>query len=337
MTEEMPSARSRPTQGWPLGILAVLLVAAGGTFWNWYSLNEAREEIALAGEQLDARVAELASREQAHSEAERRMDDALGALTGGQATLAERLDTLYGTRRSALLAAEAEHMVRLAAQRLALLQDPAGALALLTAADGAIRDIRDADTHAARAAIAADAAILREAGQVDVDALYLRLAALPVAVESIAAQRRGDEKPVAPAKAAGVEPLPPAAGPDWQSRLHTVLTSLVTIRRVSEPVDPAITDGARTLAAQNFRLLVEQAQIALLQRRVSVYSHSLAQADRWLARLAGGNPAQKNALHRELASLRAVDIGRPLPDLTASVASTRTLASMLMPEKGGAR
>lgn len=337
MTDELPSAHLRRSGGWSAAIVAALMLALAGTFWNWLTLNEARNEVARNAQALGDRIEDLSRREQAHAEAERRMDDRLGTLSGSQVTLAERLDTLYGTRRSALLAAEAEHMVRLAAQRLALLQDPAGALALLTAADGAIRDIRDADTHAARAAIAADSARLRETEQIDVDALYLRLAALPVAVEAISAQRRGDETPVAQVETAHAQAGAATPDTDWWSRLRTVLSSLVTIRRVSEPVDPMITDGARALAAQNFRLLVEQAQIALLQRRATVFSHSLAQADRWLARLAGGNPAQKNALHRELASLRAVDIGQPLPDLTASVAASRKLASSLMPEKGEVR
>lgn len=326
MTDEFtPSARTRWRPLPAAIIVAALVLALALGLWAAHGTRAAQERTDVLEQNLDARLVELAGQD-------RQVTAAIDTLAGTQTALERRLESLYSTRRSGLLAAEAEHMVRLAAQRLALLQDPAGALALLAAADAAILDIRDADTHAARAAIAADSTALRIAGRLDVEALYLRLAALPEQADRIAAQGRAGktpaESPAAPKETA------PAPAADWWSRAGAALSSLITVRRVDEHLDPMITDGERALAAQNFRLLVEHAQGALLQRRTGVYTNSLAQADAWLTRMVGGDPMLRAALRRELATLRTMDMDQPLPDLTASLTATRALVVRLTPEAG---
>lgn len=314
--------------------LAALALALAVGLWAAHGAREARERADLLAQDFDTRLAELAGQAAGHAGQDRQVTAAIDNLTGTQAALESRLESLYSTRRSGLLAAEAEHMVRLAAQRLALLQDPAGALALLAAAEGAIQEIRDADTHAARAAIATDSTALRAAGRLDVETLYLRLAALPEQADRIATQGRAGIPPVAP-PAAPPEPAPPVPEPiTWWSRASAALSSLVTVRRVDERLDPMITEGERALAAQNFRLLIEHAQAALLQRRSSIFTSSLVKAEAWLTRMAGGDPMLRAALRRELTSLRTLDIDQPLPDLTASLAATRALVVRLAPEAG---
>lgn len=322
-----PGFRQRASTRW---LLAGGVLVAAGAFWAWQAINALQAREAELREQLAA----VTEREATLAAQGTELAQSLGALSSGQSDVSKRLDGLYGARRSALLVAESEHLARLAAQRLALMQDPAGAVALLSAADAALKDVRDMDTHAARAAIAGDIRLLREAAAVDVESLYLRLAALPPQVDVIASQPVGDRKPAA------TPAVPPIAEPavdgdlGWWQRMGRSLMSLVTIRRVDAPLTPMVTEGERALAAQNFRLLVEQAQVALLQRRGNIYLHSLDQADRWLTRVAGGEPARRNAVHRELASLRVISVGNQLPDLTASLTATRALAARALPESG---
>lgn len=318
--------------GLPVAVVAAMVVVAGVAGWSLYAALQAQSRAAGLEERLAARVAEITGREDTLAAQDRQLADTLGSLTTGQADIGKRVDGLYGVRRGGLLATEAEHLVRLAAQRLALMQDPAGALSLLDAADAAIRDIRDADTHAARAALAADREPLRTMAGLDVEALYLRLAALPLQVDGMVMRqgKAADGARVAPA--ATPTAAAPAAEQGWWERMTARLATLVTIRRVDARLEPMVTGDERALAAQNFRLLVEQAQIALLQRRANVYAHSLEQADSWLARMAGGDPAVRSALHREISSLRAVDIGQRAPDLSASLAATRALAARLLPD-----
>lgn len=327
MTDDFPEgphggrARSRALVPALLAALAVLALAA----WLWHGMNSLESRSG----QVDRQLADLAQREDALAGEDRRVADALSSLTAGHEGVARRVDSLYGARRAGLLAAEAEHLVRLAAQRLALMQDPAGALALLDAADAALREIRGADVHASRAAVARDSALLREAASLDIEAAWLRLAALPDTVDEFAARR------AAPAGARNAATTAaPAADTSlsgWARFRHAVL-ALVSIRRVDEPLAPAITASERELAAQNFRLLLEQAQLALLQRRAGIYRHALEQAGRWVDRIAAGDPARRAQVRQELASLAAIDVGPRLPDLTLSLDATRALAVRLLPE-----
>lgn len=322
------SARMRTARQSPwLPLAIVALVAALFAVWLWSSLTALRSETA----ELQARMAELDARENTLADADRQLGSALSDLSSGHAGISKRIENLYGTRRTGLLAAEAEHLVRLAAQRLALMQDPAGAHALLAAADSTLREIRDADVHATRAALARDMARLGELSALDVEAAWLRLAALPDAVDTLAAAQ-----PASPAMRRDNSTVVSATGTaepvsTWD-RFHNAVFSLISIRRVDEPVAPVVTADERALAGQNFRLLIEQAQLALLQRRAGIYRQSLERAERWLDRIAAGDPVRRARVRQELASLESLSVGQSLPDLSGSLAATRTLAARMLPD-----
>lgn len=320
MTDEFPLP-GRATRRSAMPVLTIAAVAAAFALGIWVlnSLRELELRESAHGDRLGSQLASLDQRE--------------AELAAAQERIARQVATLSGARRDGLLATEAEHLARLAAQRLALMQDPLGAAALLGAADTTLREIHGADTHAARAALARDRALLQDAAAIDVEATWLRLAALPDRVDHIA------RPPVAASHTTPGPAVTPAAdvGPlsGWDRFRHAVF-SLVTIRRVDEPAAPIVTAGERELAAQNFRLLVEQAQLALLQRHAGIYRESLAQAARWLDRIAAGDPVLRARVQQELTALRALDLGRKLPDLGDSLAATRALAMRLLPESAPA-
>lgn len=326
MSEDFPVTGFRRQRTLSLAALGtVAALAAGAALWLWLDVRALGEREAALEQQMQS----LARHAEALATGSKHMSATLGTINAGQADLALRVDGLYGTRRAGLLASEAEYLVRLAAQRLALMQDPAGALALLSAADGVLADIRDADTHAARAALSRDISALRSSGTLDVEALYLRLSALPAQLESAGPVAASGTAAGTPAATATPSTAPPVSA--WDRLVGTV-TSLVTIRRVDVAPAPAVTPGEREMAARTFALLVQQAQLALLQRNGAIYQHSLAQADQWLDRTSTGHSQRRQALRRELSSLRAIDIGARLPDLSASMGATRTLAARLLPD-----
>lgn len=326
MNDDFSTGSMRPSHRWPGPLklaLAGVALALAAVLWLWFSL-------AAMQQQVDARLADVVARENSLASSNIQLGDALNTLSSGHAGVSRRVDSLYGTHRTGLQAGEAEHLVRLAAQRLALMQDPAGALALLTAADAALRDIRGADVHAARAALARDIQQLRELAALDVEAAWLRLAALPDLVDQLAAAEpvRPGRAPVA---AVVADPAPDSA---WE-RFRRAVFSLVSVRRVDQPVAPIITADERALAGQNFRLLIEQAQLALLQRRAGIYRQSLQRAEQWLDRIAAGDPVRRGRVRQELANLGALTVNQPLPDLSASLAATRALATRVLPETDG--
>lgn len=320
MTDEFPlPGRATRRSAMPVLTIAALAAAFALGIWVFNSLRELELRESAHGDRLGSQLASLDQREV--------------ELAAAQKRIARQVATLSGARREGLLATEAEHLARLAAQRLALMQDPLGAAALLGAADTTLRDIHGADTHAARAALARDRALLQDAAAIDVEATWLRLAALPDRVDYIA------RPPAAASRAApgpAVAPVIDAGSPGGWDRFRHAVFSLVTIRRVDEPAAPIVTAGERELAAQNFRLLVEQAQLALLQRHAGIYRESLAQAARWLDRIAAGDPVLRARVQQELSALRALDLGQKLPDLGDSLAATRALATRLLPESAPA-
>lgn len=332
MTDDFPEARrtQRTLSTTTLAIVSILFIALA--LWLWAGMRSLEARDSARSGQVSRQLADLAQRENDLAAEDRRIHDALATLAAGNEGVTKRVDTLYGSRRAGLLATEAEHLARLAAQRVALMQDPAGALALLTAADAALKEIHGADTHAARAALARDMAALRDASALDVDATWLRLAALPDPVDAIAVARA----PTAAAPVAAAAPHADAQNVSAWQRFRNALSSLFSLRRVDEPLSPLVVAGEREMAAQNFRLLTEQAQLALLQHRAGVYRHALESAGHWLDRIAAGDPVHRAHVRQELASLEALDVGQHLPDLTASLGATRALAVALLPESAGA-
>ena len=109
-----------------------------------------------------------------------RMDEAL--VSALEAVAKNQLDEGQALPQWEL--AEAEYLLRLASQRLAMEQASESAVALLKAADIIIRDSEQVGTYGIRRAIAADLAALSLVPSVDVEGVYASLAAL----SSLAAQ-----------------------------------------------------------------------------------------------------------------------------------------------------
>ena len=103
-----------------------------------------------------------------------RMDEAL--VSALEAVAKNQLDEGQALPQWEL--AEAEYLLRLASQRLAMEQASESAVALLKAADIIIRDSEQVGTYGIRRAIAADLAALSLDPSVDVEGVYASLAAL---------------------------------------------------------------------------------------------------------------------------------------------------------------
>ena len=114
--------------------------------------------------------------------------------------------------RDSWLLAEAGHLLRLANQRLVMAGDPVAAQALLNSADAVLRELDDASLHTVRAAIAADIASLRAVPRVDVEGIYLRLAALLEQADTLVIFQLPEQPAQPTPEAAGRLAGPPATG-----------------------------------------------------------------------------------------------------------------------------
>jgi uroporphyrin-3 C-methyltransferase len=338
-----PPAKEKRRGGfiaWLALLLALALVAASG-----YSLLEAQKREAtllnrLAGleakakakqtdadsvgmqlqRQLDEGVAELESQLTANlAQVETRAAEQTAALERVDALLAEQrveLARFSASDREDWLLAEAEYLLRLANQRLIMTGDVVAAQALLSSADAVLRELDDVGLHGARAAVAADIAALRAVPRIDTEGVYLRLAALIDQAGGLVIF----EMPDVEAQPAEI----PAE--DWQGRLRQgyeaalhKLSDYIIIRRRDVPMQALMDPQWEGLVRQNLRMLLEQAQVALLSGNQLLYGESLQRAEHWVAEFLESDEAAAKAVAREIAELRAVTVAIDLPDISRSL------------------
>jgi len=251
---------------------------------------------------------EMAKQNSALSQA---LQDVKTQLDGQQKALAR----FSPSDRHGWLLAEAGHLLRLANQRLVMAGDPVAAQALLSSADGVLRELDDPSLLPVRAALAADVAALRAVGKVDVEGIYLRLAALIEQAEKLVIFQFPE--PVARSAVAEVTG-------NWETRLRegikgafSRLSDYIIIRRRDVPMQALMDPQWESLVRQNLRMLLEQAQVALLSGNQTLYSASLERAQHWVAQFREADMAA-SAISAEIAQLAALTIEIPQPDISRS-------------------
>jgi uroporphyrin-3 C-methyltransferase len=275
-------------------------------------LGVARSQLEEGNRLLQQRVAELGL---AHEELQQR-------LNGQQ----QRLAALSTTSREDWQLAEAEYLIKMANQRLLLERDAHNATALLRSADSLIQQASagtgDAELFSVRKSLSRDLAALAQVVPVDKEGLYLRLHALADSLDQLPR--------VAPTRFA--EPAAPEPSEDaetesvsWAGRLWGEIKAMagrlddyIRIDDVEAPAKPLVDTYVTQVAGLNLRLLLEQAQMAVLKADPVIYKHSLEQAGKLVAEYyLDSIPAQR--LKDTLAELAEVDIAPPLPDISPTL------------------
>lgn len=115
------------------------------------------------------------------------------------------------------------------------------------------------------------------------------------------------------------------AQPTWQDSVGRVLGAIkatlakvFVVRQHDKPVEAMLPPQQELYLRQNLRLMLEQAQLALLARKPDTYQQSLDKAQQWIARYFIGEDAATQAALETLESARTIDIDPPLPDISGS-------------------
>jgi uroporphyrin-3 C-methyltransferase len=337
----------------PIAWLALLLIIAMALAAGWFYQQTQQKETVL-----ERRLAQLESVEDTQQKSftslEQRLQASLQAsLKGqleplqnrasGQDTQLERLEATLvlqrdeiarfgATDRQDWLLAEAEYLLRLANQRLIMAGDVVAATALLTSADSILLELQDVSLHSARAAVAADLAALRAVPRVDVEGMYLQLAALIGQVEQLAIFELPDTITVAEV----------APADDWQARLQRgyeealrKLSDYIVIRRRDVPYEALMEPAWEGLVRQNLRMLLEQAQVALLSGNQVLFRESLGRAGHWVQQFFEVDESGAKALAEDLARLQDKTVAVELPDISNSLHELdRSLERRLQREGG---
>ncbi|UYG07911.1 uroporphyrinogen-III C-methyltransferase [Halomonas sp. M4R1S46] len=323
------SGKGSKTGAVALGL--VVLLGAGGALFGWQ-----------VWQKLDAQQQRLAALP-AQAASQSALDDLAGRLESGEQQRNAALDEAVSTLRSDFsdyrqdvdqtldkvlqelsseqqtderdwLHAEAAYLLRLANQRLQLERDVQGAAALLRTADERLREADNPALMPVRREIASELAALESVPRVDRTGLYLALnaqqeqiAGRPLAqdIEEIAADSTIEEAP--------------SGG--WQSQLARFggeLKDLVTVRQHDEALEALISPEQESYLRQSVRLVLEQAQLALLKEEPPLFEASLEKALTLIQGYYDTDDSGVQAVLSRLEELKGRAIRPELPDISGS-------------------
>ena len=281
------------------------------------------------GQQWEAR---LTAQNAAVREAASRQTEQLQAIEGRLTAQRAELARFGATDRQDWLLAEAQYLLRLANQRLIMADDLVAAKALLLSADSILAEMEDVALHDVRAAVAADLAAVRAVPKRDIQGMYLVLAALIEQAGKLVIFQLPEQ-----VSSAADQPAE-----NWQGRLKQgyesallKLSDYIIIRRRDVPIEALMDPQWEGLVRQNLRMLLEQAQVALLSGNQTLFRESLARANHWVAEFFDADEAAARALSQEILTLQERNIAVEMPDISRSLAAVDVALERRMQRAGG--
>lgn len=207
--------------------------------------------------------------------------------------------------------AEAEFLLRTAADHLNLRRDPATALRALQEADALLARANDAGIRPVRDALAGEIAALQAVQVPDVSGTAKVLTAL------------GEDARQLPLKGSQPErieaaPAAPEAVGFWD-KIWSGLKSLVVVRRGGEPVEPLMAPEQQAILQQNLQARLESARLALLRGEQPLWTDSISAVRAWVERYYDPASPVTAGMLATLAKLQELTVAPPLPDVSTSL------------------
>ena len=233
---------------------------------------------------------------------------------------------------------EAEYLLGMASHKLLLEADSRSAIALVESADAALLASGDNKVFAVRQAISAELLQLRNVESIDLEGLYLRIGNLATQLSSVQmlnsmgqnfANRRARESQ---AIEGGSSSTSGSATTGWLDASLGFLSSVFVWRKVEESSAVMSAPGSENIIRQNLRLMLEQAQLALLMRDRELYRRSLEKSTEWTRRYVSTDTLAGQLVLDDLLELGAIDIDPPLPLLGQSLDLIRQINASERPE-----
>ena len=334
--------------------LLLVLVLAGGAAWYLQdvmqretALQQRLAELETVTGQLEAVTGQKEDRlDQLGQRWQQQLQQSMGELQGQAerqaqavqsfeeelATLRTELARFSAHDRESWLLAEAEYLLRLSNQRLIMAGDTVAAQALLASADAVLRELDDVSLHSVRSAVASDLAAVRAVPKVDLEGIYVRLSALAEQADKLVIFQF-PERDARPRE---------ATQEDWQARLQQgyeqallKLSDYVIIRRRDVPMQALMDPQWEGLVRQNLRMLLEQAQVALLSSNQVLYESSLERAQHWVAQFFESDAAAAQAMAREIRQLAALQVQVTMPEISRSLEALDGAIERRLQQGGG--
>lgn len=235
-------------------------------------------------------------------------------------TQGRRIAELGSTTRSDWLLAEAVYLSRLASQRLQTERTVKNPLALLENVDLILKELDDEDLLSARRALAEDITALRLVKDVDRQGIYLELQALAKNIETLSLMD-------IPTQVASQVNSTASDGSDKHNvdkGFFSDIRSLVRVTQRTNPIEPVLQPAESALVKFNLRMMLEQAQMALMREEQIIFESSLSKAESYLARFFQSNVSAQTVSNR-LQILRQMPIQQQLPAISRTLEALETL------------
>lgn len=328
---------------WPgkLALVLSILTLGGGAYLVWEGLQLKQQnsqlqerltqqvETALANGRAEVAqsvsgVSQQLGQLQARSEAEARNVAEL------QDRLTRSIQQVTANRelsRKDWLLAEVEYLLRLANQRVLMEQTPSGALTLLKSADTILSETDDVTIYDVRKALASDIAALEAVPRLDTEGVFLRLGALNQQVDNLRVVPVSERREL-PQMLEEITPesVKQSWGEGFKASWNKAVNKfeqLIVIQHHDEPIKPLMSPEQAFFLQQNLHLMLEQAQMALLQRKQEAYDSSLDKAQEWIGTHFDPRDATTQALLSGLSELAEINVAPELPDISGSLTSLK--------------
>lgn len=339
-TPETPTEKpDKQSSGWAgkLALLLAIIAVIGVGYLYWLQLQS---KTSMAAEQAQATAdldSKLQNSQQQQSTQLNTLRNQIQTLEAKAKTDAANIDELQNrltrsiqqitatqqnTRKDWIIA-EAEYLLRLANQRVLMEQTPQGALKLLQSADKILKETDDVTIYAVRKAVAADIVALEAVPELDTEGLFLRLGALNQQVDQLkliplTEQHKLPEIVADVSNESFTETWADNMKKAW-AKVSDKVSQLIIIQDRDAPVEPLLSPEQNYYLQQNLHLMLEQAQISLLQRKNASYLNSLNKAENWISTYFEASDSTTKALLKSIDELKQVNVAPELPDISGSL------------------
>ena len=230
--------------------------------------------------------------------------------------------------RNDWLLAEIEYLLRLANQRVLMEKTADGALTLLNAADDILKEMDDVSIYNVREALAKDIAALEAVPELDDQGIFLKLSAMNGLVDKLKRLPLKEQREL-PEMLKQITPDAVSEGwvagmADSWSNAMDKLGALVIIQNTDDSIKPLLSPEQMFYLQQNLRLMLEQAQLSVLQGKQGTFDASLEKADLWLANYFDPNDSATKALRKNVAALKGTNVNPEMPDISGSLTALKS-------------
>lgn len=344
-----PDSDSGGSGGGLLGALALILalVAIGLGSFSAYTLWQqqqagavGQDQQATQNQELQRELAslrrELAQVRAAQSGTDGQVQAEVQGIIAAQVKANEALEkrvevsvaelkNQIGTTAQDWLLAEAEYLLRLANQRVAMEDDVRGAIALFESADKIIREAEGVVAFDLRQAIANDIAALKGVAATDTEGIFVRLGAIATQIPKLQQKQLTFVQPTLPDVAENTELTFTQRAMAVVTRFGQHLSNLVDYRSGGEVITPILPPDEEYYLQQNLLLKIQLAQLGLLRGNQEIYNQSIADAKAWIERYFDLASPTTLGVVSTLEQLDGVTVTRDLPDVSASLTEIRAL------------